>query len=78
LKTTRGKVRTKRKNLLLSGEDRAAGFRIMTDSSDNITLLKNGRRVAWFSASFSEETVKALVGLAKHYEGKENRAGGAQ
>ena len=68
MKTTGGKTRIKRKTLLLSDKDRAIGFCIMTDKSDNITLLKRGRRVAWFSASLNKEMVKAVVTLVKEYE----------
>jgi len=68
LETMGGKIRTKRKNLLLSDEDRAIGFYIMTDRRDNIALLKQGRRIAWFSASLSKEMVKAVVTLVKEFE----------
>jgi len=70
LKTIPGKDRAKHEDLLLSDEDRAIGFCIITDKSDNITLLKRGRRVAWLSASMSKEMVKAMVELVKEYEGE--------
>lgn len=68
MKTTGGKIRIKRKTLLLSDKDRAIGFCIMTDKRDNITLLKRGRRIAWFSASLNKEMVKAVVTLVKEFE----------
>ncbi len=44
-------------NSLLTSEDRANGFSIVTDESNNIMLLKCSKPVAWFSAVVTEEVV---------------------
>jgi len=51
--------------LCLSSEDRNNGFFIVVDDYHNITLLRWGRPVAWFSVALSEETLMALVELVK-------------
>jgi len=54
--------------LLLTSKDRVDGFSIMTDSHRNITLLRWGKRVAWFSAVVNEETLRAFLELAEDCE----------
>ncbi len=52
----------------LSTQDIEDGFSIAMDRK-NITLLKRGKQVAWFSASVvSEEPIKAFIMLIKAYE----------
>lgn len=55
---------------LLSSEDRTAGFSTTADSRNNVTLLKWGNPVAWFSTMLDEKTVKAFVELIKAHERK--------
>jgi len=55
-------------SLLLSSEGRADGFSIVCDNRQNITLLKWSKPVAWFSASVTEETLKAFLGIVRDYE----------
>ncbi len=55
-------------SLLLTSEDRAKGFSMITDESNNITLFKCGKLVAWFSAVVTEEIVVAFLKLVKDSE----------
>jgi len=60
-------------NALLTSEDRANGFSIVTDESNNITLLKWSKPIAWFSAVVTEEVVVAFLKLIKDSERSDNR-----
>ena len=51
--------------MYLSSKDRNGGFSIVLDDYHNMTLLRWGRPVAWFSVALSEETLMALVKLVK-------------
>jgi len=55
-------------SLLITSKDRVDGFSIVTDGPGNITLLRWGKSVAWFSATVSEETLRAALELAKDRE----------
>jgi len=50
-------------SLLLTNEDRANGFSIVTDDHHNTTLLKQGKPVAWFSAAVTGEVLKGFLEL---------------
>jgi CheY-like chemotaxis protein len=52
----------------LSPQDIEDGFSIATDDRKNITLLKQGNQVAWFSAAVSEEAVKVFIRLIRACE----------
>lgn len=54
---------------LLTSEERVDGFSIEADSRHNITLLRWGKPVAWFSAAMSREVVRALLDLIKAERG---------
>jgi len=60
-------------SLLLPSEDRANGLSIVADDRHNTTLLKWGKRVAWFSAVVTEEVVVAFLKLIKDSERSDNR-----
>ena len=53
---------------LLSSEDRASGFSIVADDCHNTTLLKQGKRVAWFSVAVSREVMREFLKLVKDCE----------
>ncbi len=55
-------------SLLLTSEDRANGFSIVAENRHNITLLKQGKQVAWFSAAVSRKVLKEFVQLVKYCE----------
>jgi len=55
-------------SLLLTSKDRADGFSIVAGDCHNITLLKRGKSVAWFSAAVTEETLKGFLELVKDCE----------
>ena len=55
-------------SLLLTSEDRANGFSIVVSDRRNITLLKRGKPIAWFSAAMSRKVQKEFVQLVKGYE----------
>ena len=54
--------------MLLVSEDRVDGFSIVADDRGNTTLLRWDKRVAWFSAAVSEETLTAFLELVKACE----------
>ena len=53
---------------LLSSEDKAEGFSIVTDSCHNIVLLKRGKPIFWISAVVDEEVRRALLEMVKDCE----------
>lgn len=53
-------------SLLLTNEDRAGGYSIVTDGRHNISLLRWSEPVAWFSAMLSEET--SISGVDKELD----------
>jgi len=55
-------------SLLLTSKDRVDGFSMMADGRRNTTLLRRGKRVAWFSAAGTGETVRAFLELVKDCE----------
>ena len=55
-------------SLLLTSKDGVDDFSIMADDRHNTTLLKRGKRVAWFSAAVTEETLRAFLELMKDCE----------
>ena len=55
-------------SLLLSSKDKVDGLYILTDKDLNITLLRGGRSVAWFSAIMTEEGLKAFLKVMKDFE----------
>ncbi len=55
-------------SLLLTSEDRANGFSIEADESHNITLLKWGKPVAWFSVIVTGEVLRGFLKLVKDSE----------
>ena len=57
-------------SLLLTSGDRVDGFSIVADNRHNITLLKWGKSVAWFSAVVTEETLRGFLELVKDCERK--------
>jgi len=59
--------RVKIDSSLLSEEERNEGFSIVTDASDNVTLLKQGNQIAWFSRKADKETVQSLIKLITKY-----------
>ncbi len=59
--------------MLLTSEDRANGFSIVGDESHNITLLKEGRPMAWFTATVTEEVIMAFLKLIKDSERSDNK-----
>jgi len=48
---------------ILTSQERANGFSMQLSEDRDITLLKQGKSVAWFSAAVSAEAVKAIVSL---------------
>ena len=60
-------------SLLLTSKDRVDGFSIAADGRHNTTLLKRGKRVAWFSAMLSEETIRAFLELTTEKEERNGR-----
>jgi len=52
----------------LPSEDRMAGFSTTADSRNNVTLLKWGKPVAWFSTMLDEETVETFAEVIKACE----------
>ena len=56
-------------SLLLVSEDRVDGFSIVADDRHNTTLLRWDKRVAWFSAAVTGETMRAFLELVKDCEG---------
>ncbi len=65
-------------SLLLTSEDRANGFSIITDESHNVTLLKRGSPMAWFAATVTEEVVTAFLKLIKDSERSDNKQAGTK
>ncbi len=61
------KEREKIDSLFLSEEERAEGYLIATDAENNITLLKWGKRIAWFSNKAETSTVRSLIRLVIQY-----------
>ncbi len=59
----------KGESLLLTSEDRANGFSVVTDNRHNITLLKWSKQVAWFSTAVTGEVVREFLELVKDCEG---------
>ncbi len=59
-------------SLLLSSKDKVDGLYILTDKDLNITLLRGGRPVAWFSAMMTEERLKAFLEVMKDFERSDN------
>ncbi len=55
-------------SLLLMRKDQANGFSTMADGYHNLTLLKEGKLIAWFSRVMSEEVLKAFMELVKDFE----------
>ena len=55
-------------SLLLMSEGRVDGFSLMADGCGNTTLLKRSKRVAWFSAVVTEETLRVFLELVKDWE----------
>jgi len=60
-------VRSEWQDFLLN-EDRTGGFSTMADGRHDITLLKRGKSVAWFSAMLDDKVVKAFIELVKTCE----------
>jgi hypothetical protein len=58
--------------LFAMGEERANGFSIVADGRRNITLLKRGKLVAWFSAMLDEKVIKVFIELVKTCESQTN------
>ena len=54
----------------LTTEDRASGFSIVADDRHNMTLLKWGKPVAWFSAVVPGEVLRQFLELIKVCERK--------
>jgi len=54
---------------LLSNEDKETGFSMAHDSCHNITLLREGSPVAWFSAAVNEDVLRAFLKLIRDREG---------
>ena len=54
-------------SLILTDEDKAKGFCVMTRGG-SVMLLKCGKPVAWFSTAISAETMGAMVELARACE----------
>ena len=52
----------------LTTEDRANGFSIVADDRHNITLLKWGKPVAWFSPAMPREVLREFLELIKDCE----------
>jgi hypothetical protein len=50
---------------LLTSEEKADGFSIHADNRQNITLLRWGKPVAWFSARITREVLIGFLGLIK-------------
>ncbi len=65
-------------SLLLTSEDRANGFSIVVDESHNVTLLKQGRPMAWFAATVTEEVIVAFLELIKDSERSDNKQAGTK
>lgn len=65
-------------SLLLTSEDRANGFSIITDESHNVTLLKRGSPMAWFAAMVSEEVIMVFLKLVKDSEQSDNKQAGTK
>lgn len=54
--------------LLLTSEDRAKGFSIVSDDYHNVTVLKRGKPFAWFSSRVTGELLREFLKLAIDYE----------
>jgi hypothetical protein len=53
----------------LSQRDLENGFSLIVDANDNITLLKRGSELAWYSRKADKDTVQSLIKLMiKCYE----------
>ena len=61
----------------LTTEDRANGFSIVADDRHNMTLLKWGKPVAWFSAVLPREALSQLLELIKFCERKKDAKPGS-
>lgn len=48
---------------VLMSQGKTNGFSVQLSEGRDITLLKQGRSVAWFSAAVSAEMVKAIASL---------------
>ena len=57
-----------RESELLTSQERGNGFSVQLGDARNITLLKWGKPVAWFSAAVSTKTVRAMVRLIIYCE----------
>jgi hypothetical protein len=57
-----------RESEFLTGQDRANGFSVHMNNGRNVSLLKEGKPVAWFSAAVLPETVRAMVRLIANRE----------
>ena len=60
-------------SLLLLSKDKADGFFTVTDNDHNITLLKWGRPLAWFSAMVTEEVLQAFLEMVNYSESSDKR-----
>jgi hypothetical protein len=49
--------------LLLSDEGKANGYALATDGLNNITLLKEGKEMAWFSRLSDIDITQSLISL---------------
>jgi len=56
---------------LLSQEEEAEGYSISIDAFNNISLLKEGEKIAWFSRLSDMETTRSLIRLIS--AGEENK-----
>lgn len=63
-------------SVLLTSEDKADGFSIVGDESHNITLLKQGRPMAWFAATVTAEVIVAFLKLIRDSEQSDNKWAG--
>lgn len=63
-----GEREVDRGDFLLTDDDRANGFSIVTDDRHNTTMLKQGKPVAWFSAAVNGEVLRVFLGLVKDCE----------
>ena len=59
-------------SILLTGADEANGFSIVADNHHNITLLRWGKPLAWFSVAATGEVLKGFLELMKDCEKCEN------
>ena len=62
----------------LSSEDRAAGYSIVADDCNNVTLLRWGKPVARFSAVVTEEVLRGFLKLVKDSERSDNKQAGTK